>query len=241
VAESLFLYDPTDVVILQSAPLIAALWKIDTKQQREVEDLDDLSKRISAHKQLDTLVIYVHGTEGGFVLGGESYKLSDQKVSDAFAKVSTTVDHIRFEGCHVGEESLEMAAFGRLLTATYVSGFTWAHYSGSIEVTIEKGTTASELKKLRKYEKWIMPGTPSIATVATKARLRDIKWTFATEWFQFLLEPVSYAPYIGNNYSKYGSHTYKVRAEAKKRTVAVKDAKPSDRAAPPFEYVSVKL
>lgn len=69
-------------------------------------------------------MIYVHGTEGGFVLGGESYKLSDQKVSDAFAKVSTTADHIRFEGCHVGEESLEMAAFGRLLTATYVSGFT---------------------------------------------------------------------------------------------------------------------
>lgn len=239
--EDLLLYDVTDAAIAASAAEVGALWKIDKKRQRQMEDLDDLAKKIRAFKRLDTLVIYTHGIEGGILLAGKAYNLSDKEISDALAKVSTVVDHIRFEGCHVGVDPLEMAAFGRLLKATHVSGFTWAHYSGSVEVTIKKGSSKSDLKTLDVYKKWITPGTPTIEAIATKARTRDIKWTFLTEWYQFHLEPLSFAPYIDNNYSKYGRMTYKVRADAEKITVDVKDAKRSDSPVPPFQYVTVKL
>jgi hypothetical protein len=144
-----------------AAPAIAAIWKIGVKQQREVNKLTSLAKEISRHKQLDELVLDFHGYPGGIILDDGGYSLSDQKVSKSFAKTATKIEHIRFEGCWVGEAPDEMATFGRLFSAQYVSGFTWTCWTNEIELTIPKGITAKALKDyLKLFEMWLMPGTP---------------------------------------------------------------------------------
>jgi hypothetical protein len=166
--------------------------------------------------------------------------LSDQKVSKAFASTITKIEHIRFEGCWVGEAPDEMAVFGRLFSSSYVSGFTWASWTNHIEVTIPKMITAKDLKKhLALYERWFMPGTPDMVQLASMAKHRDIKKKLLMLWYQYTLEEKP--PYVDDNLRRYGAVTYKVRSDAAKRTVESKDAKPSDSPTSPFEYVTVKL
>ena len=94
-----------------------------------IEDLGDLVKAIGGYKSLDELVVFTHGFMGGITLGGEGYSLSDAKITKAFSSKKTQIDHVRFEGCWVGEGPVDMVVFGQLFDAIDVSGFKWAHWS----------------------------------------------------------------------------------------------------------------
>lgn len=232
----LFLYDRE----LAAGPAIAAIWKIDAKQQRRVDDLAGAAKAIGEFKQLEELVMYFHGYAGGIILGGDAYSLSDPKVAQAFAGTTTKIQHIRFEGCWVGEAPDEMAAFGRLFSSSYVSGFTWTGWAQDIEVMIPKAVNAKDLKQiLSPYERWFMPGGPDVVQLASMAKQSSVKRRIWLLWYQYTLQ--NQPPYVDDNYKKYGPVTYKARSEAKGRTVEAKDAKRSTAPVPPFEYVTVKL
>jgi hypothetical protein len=223
-----------------TSPAIAAIWKIDLKQIRQVDDLKGVANEVGKFKQLDELVMNFHGFAGGILLGGEGFKLSDQKVKDIFAKTTTKIEHIRFEGCWVGEAPDEMAAFGRLFSSSFVSGFTWTSWNNDIEVKVPKGISPKDLRKfLSRFEKWLMPGSPDMGQLASLAKSHDFKKTLLLLWYQYTLQ--TQPPYENDNYKRLGSHTYKARSEVTNRTVEAKDAKTSDSPVPPFEYVTVKL
>ena len=244
-AAKLFLYLSE---LRASAPWIAAIRGIDPKQLEAIEDLEDMAKAVGNHKSLDELVIFTHGYMGGMMLGGEAYDLGDAKVAKAFAGKKTQIDHIRFEGCWVGEGPEDMAAFGRLFDAADVSGFTWAHWSvDDSKFTLPKGTTVKSLEKLQGKDStspiapWLAPppATPSLAQLASMARGGPVTKTLPLEWFQYTTDPKP--PYLDKNLEHLGTHTYKVRRDAANRVVQAKDAKASGSPTPPFEYVTVVL
>jgi hypothetical protein len=241
-AAKLFLFDSEFADSAKKvAPEIAKIWNIELKQQKGVNALDVLAKEIGQYKELDELVLYFHGIPGGIIIGATGYGLSDAAISKAFANTKTKIEHIRFEGCHVGEAPDEMAAFGRLFSAQDVSGYTWSSWTGNITVDIPRGTTEKAVKDVLKlYEMWLMTDSLSIIKrLVSQARHRTIKQELLLQWYQYSLE--EYPPYQNDNYKKSGARTYKRRSEATKRTVQAKDAKRSDSPSPPFEYVTVKL
>jgi len=244
-AAKLFLYLSE---LRASAPWIAAIRNIEPKQQQAIEDLEDMAKAIGNYKSLDELVIFSHGYMGGMMLGGEAYDLSDARIAKAFANKRTQVDHIRFEGCWVGEGPADMAAFGGLFDAVDVSGFTWAHWSvDDSKFTLPKGTTVESLQRLQgkgttsPITPWLAPppATPPLAQLASMARGGPITKTLPLEWFQYTLDLKP--PYVDKNLEHSGKHTYKVRRDATNRVVQAKDAKASTSPVPPFEYVTVVL
>lgn len=220
-------------------PAIAAIWRIDGKQQRQADDLDSLASEIGKYDKLEELVLCYHGYSGGILVGGDAYTLSDPQIAKAFAKKKTQIDCIRFEGCWVGEDPDEMAAFGRLFGSSTVSGFTWTGWSNTIDLNMPKGTTPEALKKLvEPFEKWFVPNSVNMPMLAQRAR-QGSRQTIGLLWYQYTLD--DHPPYLNDNYRKFGAVTFKARNEARPRTVAAKDAKPSDSPHPPFEYVTVKL
>jgi hypothetical protein len=236
-ATSLFLFGSDQ---RRAASALAAIWKIGRDQQKELDTLAEVAKEIGKHKNLDRLILYYHGMPGGIILDDVGAKLSEPEISKAFAKTSTKIEHIGFEGCWVGEAPDEMAAFGRLFGAKDVSGYTWTCWNNEIEVTIPKGVTAKGLKDVLKlYEPWLIPGSPPVAQLASMAGRGDVKKKLLMFWYQYSLDEKP--PYVNDNYKKLGSHSYKTRADAAQRTVQAKDAKTSDVPLPPFEYVTVKL
>jgi hypothetical protein len=121
-ATSLFLFGSDQ---RRAASALAAMRKIGRDQQKEVNTVTDLAKELGKHKSLDQLVLYYHGMPGGIILDDVGAKLSEPEITKPFAKTSTKIEHISFEGCWVGEAPDEMAVFGRLFGAKDVSGFTW--------------------------------------------------------------------------------------------------------------------
>lgn len=243
-SEKLFLYLRE---LHKSAPWLAKIWKIGPKEQKAIEDLDDMAKEITQHKTLDELVIFTHGYMGGISLGEHAYNLGEAKVAEAFAKTKTQIEHIRFEGCWVGEGPADMAAFGRLFNALDVSGFTWTHWSVDDAIfTLPKGTTLKQLQDLQSkgatspIAPWLAPppATPSLAQLVSMAQQREITLTLPLEWFQYTLDMKP--PYLNNNFQRLGEKlTYKVRADATNHTVQAKEAKGNTKPIPPFEYVTV--
>ena len=65
------------------------------------------------------------------------------------------------------------------------------------------------------------------------------KQTIGLLWYQYDLQ--EHPPYLNDNYRKLGASSFKASTEAIARTVAAKDAKPSDSPHPQFEYVTVKI
>ena len=229
--------------------VIAAIHQIGVKEQKAIDSLDEMAKAISAHKNLDELVIFVHGYRGGMMLGDDAYTLDDPPVAKAFAKKTTKVEHIRFEGCWVGEEPNTMAAFGRFFDAKTVSGFTWVHWLNQITINLPKGTTAKSLETVLKSVPgttssllpWIPPppGGPALAQLASMASGGNATATVPLEWFQYSLDEKQ--PFNNNNIEHLGKHTYKLRKDATQKSVAAKNAKPYTDPTPPFDYVTVVL
>jgi hypothetical protein len=235
-------------------------WKIGPQDQQEISTLSDMVKEINKRTSLDELVIDCHGYTGGMMLEGDDddekgYDLGEDAVKRAFTKTKTQIEHIRFEGCWVGESPLAMAAFGRLFNAQDVSGFTWTRNTNTIKVKIINGMTPDELSAFlgkQGFAKWLAPTTQPMSYYASMARSKEVSTELWLEWFQpDLNSKPPYEDQDGNsaaasgsrsNFQKAGSHTYKVRSEAGKRTVLAKDAKPSDgQPHSEFNYVTVKL
>ena len=233
----------------EEVTVIAAVHKIGLKERKAIDSLDEMAKAISEYKNLEELVIFLHGFRGGMMLGGNAYALDDEAVSKAFAKKTTKVEHIRFEGCWVGEEPNTMAVFGRFFDAKTVSGFTWVHWLNQITINLPRGTTAKSLESVLKSVPgttssllpWIPPPPvgPALAQLASMASTGDAKATVPLEWFQYGLEEQQ--PFTDNNIKHLGTHTYKVRSDATQKTVSAKEAKPYSDPIPPFDYVTVVL
>jgi hypothetical protein len=229
--------------------VIGAIHKIGPKEQTAIDSLAEMAKAISAHKNLEELVIFVHGFTGGMMLGDDAYSLDEEPVAKAFAKKTTKVEHIRFEGCWVGEAPNKMATFGRLFDAKTVSGFTWVHWLNQITINLPHGTTTKSLETVLKSVSgttssllpWIPPppGGPALAQLASMASTGNAQATVPLEWFQYGLE--EHQPFMDNNIQHLGKHTYKVRTDATQKTVQAKDAQPYTQPIPPFDYVTVVL
>jgi hypothetical protein len=178
---------------------------------------------------------------------GHNFTLSDKEVSTALAKVKTQVDHIRFEGCWVGNGPHHLLHFGRLLRAIDVSGYTWEHVDGAVTVTIPRGATAGSVESLvRPYWKWLAPFPPtSVTQLASMAQNHSVTKTLLVEWYKFADDGEDPPPpWVVQGRSQdlgLGPHGYKRRSEATKHVVQPKDAKPNEEPAPPFEYVTVEI
>ena len=243
----------------EAQEIVGPYWKIGRDDQQEISTLSDMVKQIDKQKSLDELVIFLHGYTGGMMLddddgNSKGYDLGEQAVTQAFAKTKTQIEHIRFEGCWVGEGPVDMAVFGRLFNARDVSGFTWVHWSNDITVTIPKGLTANDLKAFldkKGLAKWLAPTAPPMTQLASMAQSKDAPKRLWLEWFQATLDKKPpYEDQDGklaadsgkrSNFQQLGVHNYKVRSDARARTVLAKDAKPSDAGHSAFEYVTVKL
>ncbi|HEX3727520.1 MAG TPA: hypothetical protein VHV08_14800 [Pirellulales bacterium] len=235
--DQLLLYDPT---LRESAPLIGDIWKVGIKDQKSAGSLEEMARHIGRSQFLDLLVIYMHGFAGGIMIGGQGYNLSDQAIADAMAKTKTHIVEIRFEGCWVGEGPPDMVAFGQMFDSVTVSAFNWVHWSSKYSLTIPKGTDAVDLQKLMKpVERWLAPGAPPFAQLASMARNGAVNKTLLLEWFQYDL--IAHAPYDGDNLKQLGSHSFKTRSQATQTAVEAKDAEFSLSPRPSFQYVTVKL
>jgi hypothetical protein len=230
------------------APAVAGIWKVGVKEQKAFKSLQDIVREIGKHQFLDQLVIYTHGFTGGILTeDGHAYGLDDEAIVKAFAKLKTQVDHIRFEGCWVGEGAARMRDFGRLLRAIDVSGYTWTHVDCAVSITIPRGATIAAVESLvRPYWKWLAPFPPeSVARLASMARIHDVKMTLLTEWFKYSIEEdIPRPPWEVNGKGQdmvLGPHGYKRRAQAEQRIVQAKDAENSTDPSPPLQYVTVEL
>ena len=229
--------------------VIAALYKVGLKEQQAIDSLEEMAKAINAHKNIEELIIFVHGFSGGMLLGENSYSLDDEVVTKAFEKKLTKVEHIRFEGCWVGESPNRMATFGRLFDAKTVSGFTWVHWLNEITLNLPRGTTSKSLEDVLKSVPgttssllpWIPPppAGPPLSQLASMASSGNAKASVPLEWFQYGLEERQ--PFMDNNLQHLGKHTYKVRRDAAQVSVQEKDAQPYTQPIPPFDYVTVVL
>jgi hypothetical protein len=238
VADKLLVYSD---VKQSAAEGMAGLWSIAQKDQKEVEDLDGIVKAVSSYSALDEFVIFAHGPSG-LTLETASYALTDADVAKAFAKVKTTIQHVRFEGCWVGELPADMAVFGQLLKAKDVSGFTWASWTNSVTINIPKAITAADLSKFLKaqnLERWLMPGSPSVPILASMARSAAVSRDLPMLWYQYGLDEKP--PYVDDNFNKLGRHKYAARGDAAKKTVTAKKAVNSTAPTSPFEYVTVTM
>jgi hypothetical protein len=167
------------------APAIARIWGIGNQDQKSADKVPDLAKEITSRKQIERLILFYHGYPGGIILDDYGVSLSDKVLADAFAKSTTKIEHIGFEGCWVGEAPDEMAAFGRLFGNADVSGFTWTTWTGEITVDIPKGVTPDGMSKvLKPFEPWLMPGSPTIAQLASMSRSADAKATLKMLWYR---------------------------------------------------------
>lgn len=221
---------------------IAGIWGIASGDRKEISTLDDMAKAIGEHTSLDELVIFAHGVPGGLILEDAAFALTEAALAKALSKKKTNIKHIRFEGCWVGEAPVDMAVFGRIFDAADVSGFTWVCWTGDATVTIPKGISAKDLSKFlqaQNLEKWMMPGSPPVAALASRARGAAAKATLPLLWYQATLNRKP--PYEGKNFAQGGRHSYGARSEATKRTVAAKAAKNNTEPVAPFEYVTVTL
>ena len=221
-------------------PTIAStIWRIDHKHHKVAETLKALAAEIGRHEKLEELVLCYHGVGGGIIVGEEEYKLSEPEFAKAFAKTKTRIDTIRFEGCWVGEEPDEMAAFGALFGSRCVSGFTWSSWDSIITLHIPAHASADAMKQaIAPYEKWFVPGDPVMSRIAAKTK-HGGNQPVSLLWYQYAWD--THPPYLDDNYKKLGAVSYKARGQATKRSVAAKDAKPSNSPHPPFEYVTVML
>jgi hypothetical protein len=236
------------------APTVGGIWNVGVKEQKAFKTLEDMAREIGKHQFLDQLVIFCHGFPGGMELeDGRHYMLSDKAVADALAKVKTQVDHIRFEGCWVGNRPVHMRNFGRLLRAIDVSGYTWEHVDCEVTATIPRGATPAEIESLLgKYWRWLSPFPPeSIPRLASLARNHDVKKALWIEWYKYADDGDNPPPPW--DLSRQGKdlilrpHGYKVRSEADKHVIQAKDIKSNEdedddeEPSPPFEYVVVEL
>ena len=221
---------------------IAAIWGIGAQQQKQIDTLEDMVKAIGQNGTLDEIVIFAHGIPGGIILDDAGYALDDPVLAKELGKTKTKAKHIRFEGCWVGLSPVEMAIFGRIFDATDVSGFTWVSWTNEINVTIPKGIKAPDLSKFlqkQNLEKWLMPGSTSVPVLASMVRTVEARKTLPLLWYQSTLNRKP--PYEGNNFAQGGSHSYRARVEATKRTVAAAKAVNNQDPVAPFEYVTVTL
>lgn len=221
---------------------IAGIWSITPKHRKAVEDLDDMVAAINSYSALEEFVIFAHGVPGGMTLATASYALTDSAIATAFAKVKAAVQHIRFEGCWVGEAPADMAVFGGLLKAKDVSGFTWACWTNSVKINIPKGISPNDLSKFLKaqnFERWLMPGSPTVPVLASMARTTDVSRVLPMLWYQYTLDEKP--PYIDDNFNKLGRHKYAARGDAARKAMVAKGAKNSTAPTSPFEYVTVTL
>jgi hypothetical protein len=229
------------------AATVGAVWDVKPRELKPFKSLKDMTREITKHQFIDQLVIFTHGFTGGMSLeDGHDFNLNDEAVVDAFAKVKTQVDHIRFEGCWVGNGPDDMRDFGRLLRAVDVSGYTWEHADSEVTVTITAGMKAAELDAmLRPYWRWLSPSPPqSIAQLASLARAHDVTRTLKLEWYKYsdnATDPTPPWTAQGGNGDVLGPYGYKRRADAKHRVVQPDDAKTNTEPSPPFEYVTVEL
>ena len=242
-----------------AAGLVGPNFKIPPQNQRAITTLKDMAKEINKVGSMEELVIFLHGAPGALILDDENddvrtYDLNEDAIKRAFASTKTQIKHIRFEGCSVGEDPKAMADFGRQFKAIDVSGFTWYHANANVVVNIPQGITADDFKKyLEKMglARWLPPSAPSTAELASMARQQQVSKKLWLEWFQPFMEPtppyadrdgaLAAASHKQANFERLGSHDFKARGEAPKRTVSAKDAKKSEEPRPPFEYVTVNL
>src|SRR5262249_45288226 len=146
----------------------------------------------------------------------------------ALAKVKTRVDHIRFEGCWVGENPEKMAVFGHLLNARDVSAYTWEHFFASITITLDKNNTPETVKQaLAKQWRWLAPFPPvspqQLASLGKKGKVQKI---LMAEWYQYAGDAKRTAPWEAQTVGNLPPHGYKLRSDAAKVTVKEKDAAP---------------
>lgn len=235
---------------------IARIWHIDPKDQRPFTTLEDLAKEIHKQNELEELIIFVHGYSGGILVDGTAYDLDDERIKQAFPKnkdasnkdaafpkdLKTYVKNVRFEGCWVGEGPTRMATFGKLFDAQTVSAFNWTCNTNDVTTTIPRGHTTRDLAGyLGRFERWIMPASPTLPILASMARSRAVKVTLPLMWYRYGLEDdPDKAPYVGDNYARM-RHTYAARSDATKREVPADKAVNNSSPAPPFEYVTVRL
>ena len=239
--------------------IVGPFWKIGPSDHHPISTLDDMVKDLDKQKPLDELVIFLHAYTGGMMLedddgNDKGYDLDEQAVTQAFAATKAQIESIRFEGCWVGESPKAMAVFGRLFKARQVSGFTWVHANSNIEVKIPKGMKADELQSFLAKQglaKWLAPTTSSMTELVSMARSQDAKAKLWCEWFQPTLDTKE--PYTDQdgklaaasgkraNFDRLGSHTYKVRSEARLRTVSGNVAKLNDVPHSSFDYVTATL
>ncbi len=180
----------------QAQEIVGPYWKIGHPDQQEISTLKDMVNEIGKQKSLDELVIFLHGYTGGMMLddddgNSKGYDLGEQAVTQAFANTKTQIEHIRFEGCWVGDGPSDMATFGRLFNAQDVSGFTWVHWSNDITVTIPKGLTAKDLEaflETKGLAKWLAPTTAPMAQLASMAQSKSAPKKLWLEWFQATLD-----------------------------------------------------
>jgi hypothetical protein len=242
---NLMLYSPE---LQRFAASVGGIWNVGLKELKAIKSLEDMAREIGRFPFIDQLVIFTHGFEGGMALeNGHLYDLREEAVSKAFAKVKTQVEDVRFEGCWVGRGPRGMAAFGRLLNAARVSGYTWEHGCNDITFTFPRGSTAEKVTAIvGPYWRWRAPFPPqAISQLASMARNSDVRRKIPMEWYKFSDDNATPTnPWdVKSLDPMLGPYGFKQRAQATPHAVDwkdAKDAKPEEDPATPFEYVTVE-
>jgi hypothetical protein len=157
---------------------------------------------LAEYTTIERLVLYFHGIPGSMVVGVDDEDLNKAirlfKPGDA----PTVTDVLEFENCNIAgtpiadpvkedrkqlllESMSKVITFAKLFRAPQFRAWNYFHLSEVITVRVPKGSSATQIEGLlAKYKDYLIPNSPTAASLAELAKRTDIAEKLMLEWFR---------------------------------------------------------
>ncbi len=148
---------------------------------RKVGSWAELAKLLSEYKNVDRLIIYLHGTPGALLLGGVHEELDGVGEKYFKGKKMPKVKQLDLEACSVAESPEKTVPFAKLFAADRVSAWNYFHVGMKITVKVPAGVDKAKLDEMLKpYKGYLLENTPSTSEMAGNPGTYEI----GAEWFR---------------------------------------------------------
>jgi hypothetical protein len=225
-----------DAELIQEAVLLAlSVYRMDAGRAHKdgivrVRSQKELGAAIRNARGVDHLVIFLHSTSDGLILGGQYL---DFDALGLLAEGGPSIEEISLEGCIAGSNPKAMLALGRALHARRVHGFNYYHVTQIVKTNIPRGAKQANAALVR-YKSYLAPGKDADNVLAVKPG----NYSVLAEWFRSSLDETPLPAYSGLK-----PKDYKSRSDALEVTYRESDGLPAADESPVafFQRVTVEL
>lgn len=139
----------------------------------------DIAAFIKLYDSIDKLVMFYHGVPGQIEVNKTFTKLSDNSVLSNFTGTLPKIGEINFEACNVGNRVADLVPFGKALSVSKITAFTFFWVTSNKIVTVERGNTGTQIGALFTDDAgYVLPYDWNVIAATTGDR------TIHEEWFR---------------------------------------------------------